>query len=222
MNKAYRSVWNESTGTWMAVQENAKGRGKSVSKVASVAVAAVVSGLAAQDGSAAMIFNNQPGTGCYVVADSYSRTGSGTGGQCGVGSAGANTVATGQAYGNAPGSAPLGSADILVYSSTSLAGKDSNIDSEDSMSMSGYLDVWKTATFHGGVDLKGNTISNLANGSADGDAVNVAQLKAAGLNVDTSGNVTGAFVAYDDVAKGKITLAGGTAGTAITNVKAGA
>ncbi|WP_232243393.1 YadA-like family protein [Paraburkholderia sp. SOS3] len=90
------------------------------------------------------------------------------------------------------------------------------------MSMSGYLDVWKTATFHGGVDLKGNTISNLANGSADGDAVNVAQLKAAGLNVDTSGNVTGAFVAYDDTAKGKITLAGGTAGTAITNVKAGA
>lgn len=28
MNKTYRSVWNESTGTWVAVQENAKGRKK--------------------------------------------------------------------------------------------------------------------------------------------------------------------------------------------------
>src|SRR6202000_2717910 len=53
-------------------------------------------------------------------------------------------------------------------------------------------------------------------------AVNLAQLKAAGLNVDTSGNVTNSFVAYDDSTMGKVTLAGGTAGTTITNVKAGA
>lgn len=32
MNKAYRSVWNETTQTWTAVQETAKGRGKRASK----------------------------------------------------------------------------------------------------------------------------------------------------------------------------------------------
>jgi trimeric autotransporter adhesin len=68
----------------------------------------------------------------------------------------------------------------------------------------------------------GTTLSNVNAGTADKDAVNVAQLKAAGLNIDTSGTVTNSFVAYDDATKGKITLAGGTAGTTITNVKAGA
>ncbi|CAB3768644.1 hypothetical protein LMG29542_05912 [Paraburkholderia humisilvae] len=69
---------------------------------------------------------------------------------------------------------------------------------------------------------EGTTLSNVKAGVADTDAVNLAQLKDAGLNVDTSGNVTNSFVAYDDLTKGKVTLAGGTAGTTITNVKAGA
>ncbi|GAB2907687.1 trimeric autotransporter adhesin EhaG [Paraburkholderia jirisanensis] len=69
--------------------------------------------------------------------------------------------------------------------------------------------------------IGGTTLSNVKAGAADMDAVNVSQLKAAGLNVDTSGNVTNSFVAYDDAAKGKVTLAGGTNGTTITNVKAG-
>jgi autotransporter adhesin len=42
------------------------------------------------------------------------------------------------------------------------------------------------------------------------------------MNTDTSGSPTNAFVAYDDTTKAKATLAGGTAGTTITNVKAGA
>nr|WP_246641635.1 YadA family autotransporter adhesin [Paraburkholderia edwinii] len=65
-------------------------------------------------------------------------------------------------------------------------------------------------------------LKGVAAGKADTDAVNMSQLKAAGLNVDTSGNVSNAFVAYDDATKGKVTLAGGAAGTTITNVKAGA
>ncbi len=65
-------------------------------------------------------------------------------------------------------------------------------------------------------------IVNVAAGTQNTDVVNVGQLKAAGVNVDTSGNVTNAFIAYDDATKGKVTLAGGTAGTTITNVKAGA
>jgi len=61
----------------------------------------------------------------------------------------------------------------------------------------------------------------LAAGTQDTDAVNLSQLKAAGLAVDTSGTPTNSFVAYDSTAKDKVTL-GGTAGTTITNVKAGA
>ncbi|MBB4511379.1 beta strand repeat-containing protein [Paraburkholderia fungorum] len=64
-------------------------------------------------------------------------------------------------------------------------------------------------------------IVNVAAGTADTDAVNLKQLKAVGLTVDTSGNVTNAFVAYDDSTKDKVTL-GGAAGTTLTNLKAGA
>jgi trimeric autotransporter adhesin len=74
-------------------------------------------------------------------------------------------------------------------------------------------------------NLRGSLTRRLTNMSAginDTDAVNVGQLKAAGLSVDTSGNPTNAFVAYDDLTRGKVTLAGGTAGTTITNVTAGA
>ncbi|WP_425497098.1 ESPR-type extended signal peptide-containing protein, partial [Paraburkholderia humisilvae] len=220
MNKAYRSVWNESTGTWMAVQENAKGRGKTAGKVATAIVVTAISGLASQESSAAMIFNNQPGTVCYSIQDSTIYNGAATADNCKVGAEGSSKVATGIAYGNAPGSVSPG-ANIYVYSSTSHAGKDDNVPAQDSMSIGGYLDVWKTTTFHSAVDMQGQKVSNLAAGTSGADAVNVAQLKEAGLNVDTSGNVTNSFVAYDNSTMGKITLAGGTAGTSITNVKAG-
>jgi trimeric autotransporter adhesin len=65
-------------------------------------------------------------------------------------------------------------------------------------------------------------LTNMSAGINDTDAVNVGQLKAAGLNVDTSGTPSNAFVAYDNLTRGKVTLAGGTAGTTITNVAAGA
>lgn len=46
MNKAYRSVWNEVTGTWVAVQENAAARGKRSSACAAkVLNAAVILGV---------------------------------------------------------------------------------------------------------------------------------------------------------------------------------
>ena len=73
-------------------------------------------------------------------------------------------------------------------------------------------------TFDGGPN--GTMLSNVAAGAADLDAVNVAQLKAAGLHIDTGGNVTNAFVAYDDTTKASITL-GGATGTKITNLSAG-
>jgi autotransporter adhesin len=64
------------------------------------------------------------------------------------------------------------------------------------------------------------TLSNVANGVGDSDAVNVGQLKQLGMNVDDSGNLTNSFVAYDDATLGAITLKG-TDGTTIANVKAG-
>nr|WP_260854143.1 YadA-like family protein [Paraburkholderia sp. BCC1886] len=67
----------------------------------------------------------------------------------------------------------------------------------------------------------GTTLSNVKAGVADMDAVNLGQLKAMGLNTDASGNITNAFVSYDDATKGKITLGGGNLGTTITNVKIG-
>ncbi len=36
MNKTYRSIWNETTGTWVAAQENAASRGKGSSSKKSV------------------------------------------------------------------------------------------------------------------------------------------------------------------------------------------
>jgi len=69
----------------------------------------------------------------------------------------------------------------------------------------------------------GTTISNVMAGTADMDAVNLAQLKAAGMTVDTAGNVTNAFVAYDDSSKSSITLGQGAggAGAQIHNLVAG-
>ncbi|MFM0056698.1 YadA-like family protein, partial [Paraburkholderia phytofirmans] len=67
------------------------------------------------------------------------------------------------------------------------------------------------------------TVSNVADGVANNDAVNVEQLKAMGATIGTSGVVTNAFVAYDSTAKSKITLGGAssTVPVALTNVAAG-
>ncbi|SCK39947.1 Head domain of trimeric autotransporter adhesin [Variovorax sp. HW608] len=72
----------------------------------------------------------------------------------------------------------------------------------------------------------GTKVSNVAKGTADSDAVNVAQLKDSGL-IDSNGNTLNA-VTYDDATKGSITLGGtpydsvtGTGGTKIGNVAKG-
>ncbi|MDR0184693.1 ESPR-type extended signal peptide-containing protein [Lysobacter arvi] len=84
--------------------------------------------------------------------------------------------------------------------------------------------AWNATT--GAYDAKHGTattskITNVKAGTADTDAVNLAQLKAAGLSTDTSGTPTNAFVTYDTTTKDKVTL-GGASGTTLTNVKDGA
>ncbi|UOB57974.1 YadA-like family protein [Burkholderia pyrrocinia] len=65
-------------------------------------------------------------------------------------------------------------------------------------------------------------VSNVADATDDGDALNLGQLKQAGLvGEDGQGNLTSLAVAYDDASKGTVTLGGGAAGTTVTNVKAG-
>ncbi len=66
------------------------------------------------------------------------------------------------------------------------------------------------------------TLSNVAKGMALTDAVNVAQLNAMGGKVDSSGNPTNAFVAYDNnTSKDTITLQGTAGSTKITKLTAG-
>ncbi|MBB6101338.1 autotransporter adhesin, partial [Paraburkholderia bannensis] len=74
MNKAYRSVWNESTQTWVAAQENAMGRGKRSSSKAVVALnAAVLLGVGALAASEANAGTVSDGTNA-VISDSFSGT----------------------------------------------------------------------------------------------------------------------------------------------------
>ncbi|AOI74958.1 YadA-like family protein [Burkholderia sp. NRF60-BP8] len=64
------------------------------------------------------------------------------------------------------------------------------------------------------------TLSNVAEGAVDTDAVNFGQLKDyVAKNPGGPGNPLA--VAYDDATRGTVTLGGGAAGTTVTNVKAG-
>ncbi|WP_322071633.1 YadA family autotransporter adhesin [Paraburkholderia bannensis] len=86
-----------------------------------------------------------------------------------------------------------------------------------------YDDTSKSSITLGGVGTTGLVaLHNVANGVAQNDAVNVAQLQAMGATVDTSGNVTNSFVAYDDSSKSSITLGGsGHAPVKLRNIAAG-
>lgn len=87
----------------------------------------------------------------------------------------------------------------------------------DSLSVGGYLDVWKSATFFDGVNMQGTKVSMLGAGIADQDAVNVGQLKG-GLAALGGG----AGVAADgSVIAPTYTLGGGTfndVGSALSNL----
>jgi len=87
-----------------------------------------------------------------------------------------------------------------------------------------YDDATKSSVTLGGKDATTPvTLKNVADGKADHDAVNVSQLKTTGLvGEDEDGNLTSLAVGYDDATKSKVTLGGGTDGTTITNVAAGA
>ncbi|SAL74346.1 YadA domain-containing protein [Caballeronia choica] len=84
-----------------------------------------------------------------------------------------------------------------------------------------YDDATKAAITLGGTN--GTQIHNVAAGTAAKDAVNLGQLQGLGATVDSSGNVTNSFVAYDDTTKGKVTFGGkgSTTPVVLANVAAG-
>ncbi len=84
-----------------------------------------------------------------------------------------------------------------------------------------YDDTTKAAVTLGGTN--GTQIHNVAAATAAKDAVNLGQLQGLGATVDSSGNVTNSFVAYDDTTKGKVTFGGkgSTTPVVLANVAAG-
>nr|WP_310633263.1 ESPR-type extended signal peptide-containing protein [Paraburkholderia sp.] len=83
MNKSYRSVWNESTGTWMAVQETARARGKKArsARVAAFTLVSAAAGAAhagALDGGTAATGSLAYGTGATTAGGNQIAIGIGT------------------------------------------------------------------------------------------------------------------------------------------------
>jgi autotransporter adhesin len=115
-----------------------------------------------------------------------------------------------------------GKADTDAVNLSQLKNAGLTIDSDGNATNSfvAYDDAGKGRITLGG-GTAGTVLSNLAKGTADSDAVNLKQLKDAGLTIDSSGNASNSFVAYDDAGKGRITLGGGTAGTVLSNLAKG-
>jgi trimeric autotransporter adhesin len=271
MNKSYKSVWNESTGTWVAVSELATGRSKSKRAKTALSKAILtqmaVGGLSVTGMSAAMASDDQVviGKGAAVsvlngiaigtdaTVDTETDTIHFPGAQNGGLAIGNGSYVTGS--GVAVGENAQASSQSLAfgYGAQAIAGSSAigrNARAFNSLAVAlgenasasgvGSLAVGantktsgdnNVALGQGSVADRGNTVSvgsagnerqivNVGAGVAKTDAVNVQQLSDAGLNIDTSGHATNSFVAYDNTTKNLVTL-GGTAGTTLSNVKAG-
>jgi autotransporter adhesin len=142
----------------------------------------------------------------------------------------ANSVATALGGGSAVNANGALSAPAYALSGTTYNDVGSALAAVNAKAGSGSADgvvydtsAHRTVTFGGVGASTPVKLSNVADGIANNDAVNVEQLKAIGANIDSSGNVTGAFVAYDSSAKSKVTLggAGATSAVGLTNVAAG-
>jgi autotransporter adhesin len=104
------------------------------------------------------------------------------------------------------------------FGAIALGGGASAIAGSVALGQSSVADRARTVSV--GVSEATRQIVNVTAGTQATDAINYAQLQAAGLQVDTSGNATNSFVAYDDTTMGKVTL-GGESGTTLTNLAAG-
>ncbi|HEY4350463.1 MAG TPA: YadA-like family protein [Paraburkholderia sp.] len=185
-------------------------------QASSVNGVAISSGAKSNGQSAIAIGNSAAATADWTVAMGSAASAKGAG-DVALG-------ASSQAYGGtgANYSTAVGANAQAIAANTGAFGAGAKATASNSVAIGSNSTGDRANTVAVGSASQQRQITYVAKGTADMDAVNLAQLKAAGVNVDTSGNLTNAFVAYDDTTKGKVTLAGGTAGTTITNVKAGA
>jgi autotransporter adhesin len=101
--------------------------------------------------------------------------------------------------------------------------KDAGVKTDASGNVTNAFVAYDDKTKKDSVTLEGangTQIHKVAKGTADQDAINLSQLKEAGIKTDASGNFTNALVAYDDKTMNSVTL-GGVNGTTIDKVKAG-
>ncbi|WP_321865248.1 YadA family autotransporter adhesin [Paraburkholderia tropica] len=217
MNKTYRSIWNETTGTWVAVQEDAAARGKRSSKAVIAGASGIVGVLnvigvmgGAALATSAHADNVVNGFVAYDDTTKKSVT---------FGGAGASTpvvlhnVANGSLDNDAINVAQLKAAGLSFDTSGNVTNAFVAYDNGSKSSV----------TLGGAGATTPVALHNVANATLANDAVNLAQLQAMGAVVDTSGNVTNAFVAYDDASKSSISLGGvgSTKLVKIHNVAAG-
>lgn len=135
----------------------------------------------------------------------------------GVSSASNDGIAIGEgASATAAGTAAVGRGAVASASNAMALGKYSTASANNAVAL-GQGTVARRANT---VDVGLRQITSVAAATQNTDAVNLAQLKAMGANVDSSGNVWSNFVAYDDMTMNTLTLKGAN-GTKITRLAAG-
>lgn len=267
MNKSYKSVWNESTGSWVAVSELATGRSKSkraktaiskaiLTQVAVGGMSLAGAGVAMADDTVKQGTNatvniadgvaigensevdadtlNPAKIGGIAIGDSAYAIGSGV--AVGQNSqAGSDSLAFGSGAAAQNGGTAIGANSYSINNGGVAIGEGATatgaggmaIGKNASASASGAVAIGQDSVATGmntvsvGNATTQRQITNLAAGTKATDAVNVGQLTAAGLVVNSSGVAQNSFVAYDaGSAKALITLQGAS-GTKITNLLAG-
>lgn len=201
MNKAYRSVWSETTGTWVAAAETATGRKKKdrSSRVVGVGLVGVVGSLALASGAyAGEIINCSP-TGSAWESDfgnagnNSGAWGQGTGyGACLNGGSNSGVVISEQ-QGNALFS---GTSNAGIYvGKTDYSGAGTvTLWGPSGINLDGATTTTGLATFQAGATMSNTKITALAAGtvsSSSTDAVNGSQLYATNQSIsNVAGDVT--------------------------------
>ena len=165
MNKTFSVTWSSGLGQWVVASEAAKGQKKKASSAGARAAALVILGAAtlpAMNADAALVMQrDKSGASCEQNGDNgYSIWGM-NGGWC-VNVAGG----TGASGVRNPGNA------VLMWGT-------GGGDSESSVAIGNYLDVFNVASFWNGVSMEGTKITKLADGNVSAtskEAVNGSQL----------------------------------------------
>jgi uncharacterized low-complexity protein len=191
MNKVHKSVWNEATGTWVAVSELSAAKRKRSTKRGHVAAVVLGAGAASMAPSAfagAMV--NCAGNGMTAASSQWVTASTGAAwdgrlgeGECGGGSGvliGENNSGNGgvngsTAYVTVGKTAYNGAGAVTLYGPSGIA-------------LRGATTTTGTATFQAGANMSSTRISSLADGVNGKDAVNLDQMNRA-IAGSTAGSI---------------------------------